>query len=101
MAPTLAPEPLPADPDAFWGQPEWDDNDDDLIGLARVPEETASLPRQLGRFPFWQGREEFLPTLEAIYGRASQVGLELYLDTEWPAQSSVDGLADYPSRPGQ
>ncbi|CAI8044144.1 Uncharacterized protein Rv2102 [Geodia barretti] len=48
MAPTLAPEPLPADPDAFWGQPEWDDNDDDLSGPARVPEEVALLPRQLG-----------------------------------------------------
>ena len=82
MAPTLAPEPLPADPAAFWGQPEWDDNDDHIIGLARVPEEAALLPRQLGRFPFWQGSEEFLPTLEAIYARASQVGLELYLDTE-------------------
>ena len=47
-------------------------------GQARVPEEPASLPRQLGRFPFWQGGEEFLPALEAIYARASQVGLELY-----------------------
>ena len=82
MSPTLAPEPLPADPAAFWGQPEWADNDDHIIGPARVPEEAALLPRQLGRFPFWQGSEEFLPTLEAIYGRASQVGLELYLDTE-------------------
>ena len=101
MSPTLAPEQLPADPDAFWSQPEWDDNDDDLIGPARVPEETASLPRQLGRFPFWQGGEEFLSALEAIYGRASQVGLELYLGAERSAQSSVEGLDDYPSRPGQ
>ena len=101
MSPTLAPEPLPADPDAFWSQPELDDNDDDLIGPARVPEEPASLPRQLGRFPFWQGGEEFLPALEAIYDRASQVGLELYLDAESPAQLSVEGLDDYPSRPGK
>ena len=101
MAPTLPPEPLPADPDAFWSQPERDDNDDDIIGPARVPEEPASLPRQLGRFPFWQGGEEFLPALEAIYDRASQVGLELYLDAESPAQLSVEGLDDYPSRPGK
>ena len=72
MAPTLAPEPLPADPDAFWGQPERDDNYDDIIGPARVPEEPAAVPRQLGRFPFWQGSEEFLPALETIYARASQ-----------------------------
>ena len=101
MSPTLAPEPLPADPDAFWSQPELDDNDDDIIGPARVPEEPAALPRQLGRFPFWQGGEEFLPALEAIYDRASQVGLELYLDAESPAQLSVEGLDDYPSRPGK
>ena len=82
MAPTLAPEPLPADPDAFWGQPEWDDNGDDIIGPAHVPDEPAALPRQLGRFPFWQGSEEFLPALEAVYARASQAGLELYLDSE-------------------
>ena len=101
MSPALPPEPLPADPDAFWGQPEWDDNYDDIIGPARVPDEPAALPRQLGRFPFWQGGEEFLPALEAIYGRASQIGLDLYLDAESPAQSSVEGLDDYPSRPGK
>ena len=100
MSSTLPPEPLPADPDAFWGQPKWDD-DDDIIGPARVPDEPAALPRQLGRFPFWQGGEEFLPALEAIYGRASQIGLDLYLDAESPAQLSVEGLDDYPSRPGK
>ena len=101
MSPALPPEPLPADPDAFWGQPEWDDNYDDLIGPARVPDDPAALPRQLGRFPFWQGGEEFLPALGAIYGRASQVGLDLYLDGERSARSSVEGPDDYPSRPGQ
>ena len=101
MIPTLVPEPLPADPDAFWGQPERDDNYDDIIGPARVPEETSSLPRQLGRFPFWQGSEEFLPALETVYSRASQAGLELYLDAERSAQSSVEDLDDRPSGPGE
>ena len=101
MAPTLAPEPLPADPDAFWGQPEWNDNYEDLIGPARVPEETAALPKQLGRFPFWQGGEEFLPVLDVVYARASQAGLELYLDADRPAQSPVEGLDDYPPGSGQ
>ena len=100
MSPTLPPEPLPADPDAFWGQPERDDYDD-IIGPARVPDEPAALPRRLGRFPFWQGSEEFLPALEAICGRASQIGLDLYLNAESPAQLSVEGLDDYPSRPGK
>ena len=94
MAPTLPPEPLPADPAAFWGQPEWDDNYDDIIGPARVPDEAAALPRQLGRFPFWQGGEEFLPVLKTIYDRASQAGLELYLDVGRSAQSSVEGPDD-------
>ena len=91
MDPTLEPEPLPTDPDAFWGQPEWDE---DLIGPARVPDAPAALPRQLGRFPFWQGREEFLPALEAVYARASRAGLALYLDAERSAQSPVEGLDD-------
>ena len=96
VSPTLPPEPLPADPDAFWQRPEWDDNYDDLIGPARVPEEQAALPRQLGRFPLWQGSEEFLPALEAVYVRASQTGLELYLDTDLSPQSAVEGLDDRP-----
>ena len=93
MSPTLPPEPLPADLDAFWGQPEGDDNDDDIIGPARVPEEAALLPRQLGRFPFWQGREELLPALESIYARASQAGLEMYLNVTYDvgAKSSIKG----------
>ena len=101
MAPTLAPEPLPVDSDAFWGQPEWNDNYDDLIGPARVPEQTAALPKQLGRFPFWQGGEDFLTALDGVYERASQAGLELYLDADRSAQSPVEGLDDYPSGPGQ
>ena len=101
MAPTLAPEPLPVDSDAFWGQPEWNDNYDDLIGPARVPEQTAALPKQLGRFPFWQGGEDFLTALDGVYERASQAGLELYLDADRSAQSPVEGLEDYPSGPGQ
>ena len=94
MAPTLPPEPLPADPAAFWGQPEWDDNYDDILGPARVPDEAAALPRQLGRFPFWQGGEEFLPVLKAIYDRASQTGLELYLDVGRSAPLPVEGPDD-------
>ena len=94
MAPTLPPETLPVNPDAFWGQPEWNDNYDDLIGPARVPDEAAALPRQLGRFPFWQGNEEFQTALEDVYARASQAGLELYLDADRPAQSPDEGLDD-------
>ena len=47
-----------------------------------MPEETAYLPRQLARLPFWQGSEEFLPALEAVHAQASQAGLELYLGAE-------------------
>ena len=102
MSPTLPPEPLPADPDAFWGQSGWDDDSyDDLIGPARTPEETAALPRQLGRFPFWQGSEEFLTALEAMYARASQAGLELYLDADRSPQPSAEDPDDYPSAPDQ
>ena len=83
---------------------------DELLGpdLLRSAEVSAwmaptlapeTLPRQLGRFPFWRGSEEFLTALDAVYARASQAGLELYLDEDRSAEMPVDGLDDFPSRP--
>ncbi len=66
-----------------------------------MPDELAALPRHLGRLPFWQGSEEFLPALVAVYAQASQAGLELYLQADRSAQSPVEGLDDDPSRPGK
>lgn len=48
----------------------------DFLGEATVPAIHAALPKQLGNFPFWRGKEKFLQTLEPMYKEASEVGLE-------------------------
>ncbi len=77
--PPLAPEPLPEDPETFWGNPLPALAGSDL-GTATVPEMHAALPRQLGRFPFWQGEQDLTATLEKIYAAASQQAAGVYLN---------------------
>lgn len=68
-------EPLSADSVEFWG----------LLGTegsldgAQIPSISAALPRRLGNFPFWRGKESFLVELENIYRKASPVGLDLLI----------------------
>ena len=71
------PEPLPADPDEFWGQAN--SEKEDAYGVARIPTISAALPKRLGSFPFWRGKESFIPALEEIYRKASPVGLDVFL----------------------
>jgi uncharacterized Zn finger protein len=72
--PPPAPEPLPADPEDFWGK-TWPE--DDLGGEVLTPNVAAALPKRLGGFPFWRGDEDFLPALEGVYREASAVGLDV------------------------
>ena len=72
-----SPEPLPADPDEFWGQANAEK--EDAYGVARIPTISAALPKRLGSFPFWRGKESFIPALEEIYRKASPVGLDVFL----------------------
>ena len=44
----------------------------------------AALPRQLGRFPFWQGEQDLMATLEEIYAAASQQAAGVYLNQAEP-----------------
>ena len=71
------PELLPADPDKFWGQANGEE--EDAYGVARIPTISAALPKRLGSFPFWRGKESFIPALEEIYRKASPVGLDVFL----------------------
>ena len=71
------PEPLPADADEFWGQANGEE--EDAYGVARIPTISAALPKRLGSFPFWRGKESFIPVLEEIYRKASPVGLDVFL----------------------
>ena len=71
------PEPLPVEPDEFWGQANVDE--EDAHGAARIPAISAALPKRLGSFPFWRGKESFIPALEEIYRKASPAGLDVLL----------------------
>jgi uncharacterized Zn finger protein len=69
-------EPLPEDPETFWGTsgPECDPGEE-----VYVPSVAAALPKRLGNFPFWRGQEGFLTAMEKIYRQASSVGLNVFL----------------------
>ena len=68
---TVKADPLTTDHDKFWGR-QYVGNEPDLS--ADIPEIPAALIKQLGSFPFWRGKEKFLPTMDDIYGSASKVG---------------------------
>ena len=94
--PPLAPEELPEDPEQFWANPlpTWAGAD---LGTATAPEMHAALPRQLGRFPFWQGEQDLMAALEKIYTAASQRAAGVYL---YQAEPQPDGGKGLPSEAG-
>jgi len=71
-------EPLSADLSSYW---VGGDLPDDLWGEIRIPPVAAALPKRLGSFPFWRGQERFLETMESIYERSSQRGMDVFLGT--------------------
>ena len=87
------PEPLPADPDEFWGQANAEE--EDTHGVERIPTVSATLPKRLGSFPFWRGKESFIPALEEIYSKASSAGLDVFLGerrvSERPRAAGTEG----------
>jgi uncharacterized Zn finger protein len=52
---------------------------DDFFGEVSIPPVSAALPKRLGNFPFWRGKERFLDRMELIYSQASLVGLNIFL----------------------
>jgi uncharacterized Zn finger protein len=78
--PPPPPEPLPVDPQAFWGSaaPEHERRDEVFI-----PAVSAALPKRLGNFPLWRGKERFLSVMENVYRQASSTGLNVFLG-EYP-----------------
>ena len=69
-------ESLPADPTLFW---EGGTLPEGFLGEVRVPQFSAALPKRLGSFPFWRGRERFLDSMADIYARASIRGLNVVI----------------------
>lgn len=73
-------EPLPLDPEAFWGRsPENPDEEKTPPLEAHIPPVPASLPKRLGKFPFWSGEEDLPEVLEEIYKKASLAGMMIFL----------------------
>ena len=70
-----AAEPLPANPDVFWGR----NLEACDPGDAFVPKVHAVLPKQLGRFPLWRGGEDFIGVMEDVYRNASRTGMRTFL----------------------
>ena len=77
--PALPAEPLPSQPEEFWSNPLTSLHERDLAGSATIPEMAAALPQQLGRFPLWQGNQEFVPAMQDIYRNASERAVELLM----------------------
>jgi len=76
----VSPEPLPPDPEAFWGRPPENPGEEKVPPLeAHIPQVPASLPKRLGKFPFWCGEEDLLEVLEEIYKKASPAGMMVFL----------------------
>ncbi len=76
----ISPEPLPLDPEAFWGRPPENPEGEKSPSLeARIPPIPAAIPKRLGKFPFWRGNEDLLELLEEIYKKASPAGMLIFL----------------------
>ncbi len=78
----VSPEPLPLNPEAFWGGrfPESTGEEKSPPSFeAHIPQVQASLPKRLGKFPFWRGEEDLLEVLEEIYKEASPAGMMVFL----------------------
>ena len=70
------PEPLAADAAAFWqgtAIPE------ELSGEASGLVGAAALPKRLGKFPFWRGRDPLLETMTPIYERAARHATNVFV----------------------
>ena len=76
----ISPEPLLLDPEAFWGRPPENPEEEKSPSLeAHIPPVPAALPKRLGKFPFWRGEEDLLEMLEEIYKKASPAGMMIFL----------------------
>ena len=67
------PEPLPADPAAFWNPGALLED----FGELESPPVAAALAKRLGKFPLWRGERRLTDALEPIYRAASVAALKL------------------------
>ncbi|AKB80412.1 SWF/SNF family helicase [Methanosarcina horonobensis HB-1 = JCM 15518] len=77
---SVSPEPLPFDPETFWGRlPENPEEEKSPSLGAHIPQVPAALPKRLGKFPFWRSEEDLLDMLEEIYKKVSPAGMMVFL----------------------
>ena len=72
---SVTPEPVPADPAAFWAGGALPA---DLYGDVQLPPVDAAGPKRLGGFPFWRGTDRFLDALVPTYSAAARRGLAVF-----------------------
>jgi uncharacterized Zn finger protein len=75
LEPEPPPQPLPAEPHAFWAGGSFARQE---VREARIPPVPAALTKRLGALPFARG-EDPSALLERIYRNASHGGLEVFL----------------------
>ena len=74
------PSILPSEPETFWGKfPKKPEEEKSITFEAYIPKVQATLPKRLGKFPFWSGEEDLLEVLEEIYSKASPEGRRFLL----------------------
>ena len=78
-------DPLTSEVSKFWNG---ENLPADFFGEVSIPSLPAALPKKLGKFPLWRGRERFLDAMGTIYSRASPVGLSVFLG-ERPADQDT------------
>jgi uncharacterized Zn finger protein len=76
MEKELLPEPLTVDQTAFWGK---EDATLEISGEGQAPRIVAGLPKRLGNFPFWRGKNNFLESMERIYEAAHLKGMNVFI----------------------
>jgi uncharacterized Zn finger protein len=69
-------DPLTSEVSKFWNG---ENLPDDFFGEVSIPSVSAALPKKLGSFPFWRGKERFLDAMETVYSNASPAGLRVFL----------------------
>ncbi len=88
----IPPEPLPADPRAFWGG-AWRGTSDPSTVPAE--EDPAALVRRLGNLPFWRGSIDLAAALAPAYALAAQRATDLLASgLEGAAAVGEDGGGD-------
>ena len=100
------PEPLSADPDAFWSGSR---KAEDVLADMTVPPRSTPLVAGLGGFPFWRGDEDFQAIVARQCDDAAANGLRVFLgdsdvgakgaDTPLPPAATV--LASRPRKRGK